>query len=218
MTRTGAIARPPIEDRSESFIEWVQTHVRELVIAVIVVAALIAGGWLYRNSRDSKELQAERSLYEAERAVMSGNLPLAASDLQKVTTRFENTTAGVQAALLLAQVQFEQKKYAEGIQALEQAEDETAAEPFRASIHALMAAGYEDQGKFREAAQAYREASEETKFEAEKELYLAHAARAYQAAGDRNTALQLWTELAENESSSVAGEARIRVGELTAAG
>ena len=217
MTRTGAIARPPLEERTESVFEWVQLHVKELAIATIALAAVLVGIWLYRSSQESKGAQAERSLLQAQQSYLTGNLPLAQSDLQKVVTRYDGTSASVQAAMLLAQVLYDQGKFAEGVQALEKVVDDGEAKPFRPAIHALVASGLEDQGKFRDAAKRYHDASEATPFAAEKQLYLAHEARAYQDAGDKTQAIKLWSDLAKDPTSSVAGEARIRLGELTAA-
>ena len=217
MTRTGAVARPPIEDRTESFLEWTQDHLRELLIALAVLLVIAAGIWFYRSTRATKEEQGERALFEAERSYLSGNLPLAAKDLGNVSKNFDGTAAGVQAAMLYAQVQYEQQKYDDGIKALDKVAGEGAAKPFRASIHSLMAAGYEDQGKLREAAQHYEEAAKTTQFPNEQQIYRASAARAYGGAGDKATAAKLWKELAADPSSQVAGEARIRLGELEAA-
>ena len=216
MTKTGAIARPPIEDRAEGFMDWVQTHTREVLIGV-VVAALAVGGWaLYRSTEATKEIQGERALYEAQRSYMSGNLPLAQSDLQKVSARFGGTPAGVQATMLMAQVMYDQKKYAEGIAALQKAEGSGGAKVFRSSIHALEATGYEEQGKFREAAEQYKKAADATSLNGEKQVLLGNAARSYQLAGDKATAIQMWSDLSKDPSGSVAGEARVRLGELTA--
>ena len=216
MTRTGAAARPPLEARTATLIDWTYSHVKELGIATAVLAAALAGAWLYRSNQATKAVNAERALIEASRSYYTGNLPLAQSDLQKVVTRFEGTTGAVQSAMLLAQVHYDQGKHAEGVAALEKVVNDGAAEPFRSSIRALIAAGYEGQGKFAEAAQQYQQASEAAEFSADKQVMRAHAARAFQAGGDTASAKRIWTELAEDPMNPVAGEARVRLGELSA--
>ena len=216
MTRTGAAARPPLEARSATLMDWTYSHVKELGIATAVLAAALAGVWLYRSNQAQKEAGAERALLEASRSYYTGNLPLAQSDLQKVVTRFGGTTGAVQSAMLLAQVLYDQGKHAEGIAELEKVVDDGAAEPFRTSIRALIGAGYEGQGKHKEAAAQYEQASAVAAFDAEKHLMRANAARSYQAAGDTATARRIWGELADDPMNPVSGEARVRLGELTA--
>ena len=216
MTRTGAAARPPLEARSATLIDWTYSHVKELGIATAVLAAALAGIWLYRSNQAQKEAGAERAMMEAARSYYTGNLPLAQSDLQKVVNNFDGTAGAVQSAMLLAQVLYDQGKHAEGIAQLEKVVDDGSAESFRTSIRSLIAAGYEGQGKNREAAQQYEQAAGATAFAAEKHLMRANAARAYQAAGDTTTAVKIWTELADDPLNPVAGEARVRLGELSA--
>ena len=216
MTRTGAAARPPLEARSATLMDWTYSHVRELGIATAVLAAALGGIWLYRSNQATKAAGAERALMEAARSYYSGNLPLAQSDLQKVVTRFDGTAGAVQSAMLLAQVLYDQGKHAEGVTQLEAVVNDRAAEPFRTSIRALMAAGYEGQGKHKEAAQQYEQAATIAAFDAEKHTMRANAARSYQVAGDTATARRIWGELADDPTNPVAGEARVRLGELMA--
>lgn len=216
MTRTGAAARPPLEARSATLIDWTYSHVKELGIATAVLAAALAGIWLYRSNQATRAAGAERAMMEAARSYYSGNLPLAQSDLQKVVTRFEGTPAAVQSAMLLAQVLYDQGKFAEGVAELEKVIDDGAADTFRASIRSLIAAGLEGQGKLKEAGQQYEQAASAAEFDAEKQLMRGNAARSYQAAGDTAAARRIWAEMADDPTNPVAGEARIRLGELTA--
>ena len=216
MTRTGAAARPPLEARTATLMDWTYSHIKELGIATAVLAAALAGVWLYRSNQAQKAAGAERALVDAARSYYTGNLPLAQSDLQKVVTRFEGTAGAVQSAMLLAQVLYDQGKHAEGVAQLERVVNDGAAEPFRTSIRALIAAGYEGQAKHKEAAQQYEQAASIAAFAAEKHVMRANAARSYQAAGDTATAKRIWGELADDPMNPVAGEARVRLGELSA--
>ena len=214
MTKTGTAARPPIEDHAETFLEWTESHARALsygAVALAVVAGLAA---MYARSSTAKQAQAEKAYFEAQRSVIAGNLPLAQSDLQKVALRFAGTSAGVQATLVLAQVMYDQNKFAEGMKALEKVEGQREAKVFASSIQSLMAAGLESQAKFKEAAERYRKAADLSAFKTDKALLLAQAARAYMSAQDSKSATDLWTKLAEDPDGPVAGEARIRLGEL----
>jgi predicted negative regulator of RcsB-dependent stress response len=216
MTRTGEAARPPAQERTESFFDWVNLHSKHLAIGLVVVAVAATGYALYGRSNAIKSRRAEQAYFEAQRSVVAGNLPLAQSDLEKMVTRFKGTGSGVRGAMSLAQVLYDQGKHAEGIKVLEDARGSGAAKPYRAALESLLAAGYEGQGKFLDAADAYTRASDEATFQADKDAYMASAARAYQAAGNTAKAKELWTKLATDALTATSAEAHIRLGELEA--
>lgn len=194
--------------------DWVQSHGRQIGIGAIVVVALAAGSWVVSRSNDTKAAGASRALSEAQRSMTSGNLALAAADLQKVVSRYGSTTAGTQARLLLAQVQFQQGKLADGMKVLDEV---GSAGAMQASLHALRAAGLEQSGKSAEAAEEYLKASSASNLPSERESYKADAARAYVTAGKKDEALKIWQAIAADDASPLNGEARLRVGELSAA-
>lgn len=213
MTKTGEAARPQLDESAESAIDWVQAHARQLGIAAIVVAAVAVGSWVVSRSNATKAAGASRALSEAQRSVASGNLPLAAADLQKLVQRYGSTSAGTQARLLLAQVYFQQNKVAEGMKLLDESGNAGA---LQASLHALRAAGLEQTSKPAEAASEYLKASAASTLATEKAGYRADAARAYAMAGDTAEALKLWQEMADDVSSPMNAEAKLRMGELGA--
>ena len=108
----------------------------------------------------------------------------------------------------------EQKKYAEGIAKLTPLADSLTE---GASAQGLIATGYEEQGKYKEAAEHFMKAADASAFDADKANFKASAARAYMRAGDGAAAKKLWTELAADPNGPAAGEARVRLGELSAA-
>ncbi len=193
--------------------DWIQTHIREVGIGAIVVAAIVAGTWVVSSSNATKSAAASQALGEAQRSVASGNLPLAAADLQKVVQRYGSTKAGTQAKLLLAQVLFDQGKVDEGLKMIDEVGSAGALQP---SLHGLRAAGLEQAGKPGDAAAEYLKAAQATSMPSERESYRSDAARAYLAAGKKDEALKIWKDIAADPSSTLNSEARLRVGELTA--
>ena len=159
--------------------------------------------------------RAEAAYLQARQSAAAGNLPLAVSDLQKVVSRYEGTSAGTQAALTLAQTFYDQKKFKEGLDALKAAEAK-APDDFRPSIHVLEAAGYEELKNLVAAAEQYKLAAQVTRFPLDKAEYQAAAARDYMAAGKMDEARAIWTELVKDETAPTAAEARVRLGELDA--
>lgn len=194
--------------------DWARIHGRKIGLAVIVLAVIVAGTLLVRSSNEKKEMSASRALADAQRSVMSGNLPLAAADLQKLVQQYGDTRAGTEGRLLLAQVYFQQEKVAEGMKVLDETD---ASGPFRASLHALRAAGLEESAKPAEAAAEYLKASEAAQLASERESYRADAARAYLAANRKDEAIKIWQAMADDPTSALNAEAKLRLGELTAA-
>jgi predicted negative regulator of RcsB-dependent stress response len=199
----------------DSLTEWVMLHKREVTWGVVALAVVVLGLWYYERSQTLRAQRAESQYFQARQAAASGNVLLAASDLQKVATRYEGTRGGVQAALTAAQLMYDQKKYKEGISALEKAEPK-APDEFKASIHVLEAGGYEELKDFVSAAAQYKLAVAASRFPADKAQYQAAAARDYMAAGKPNEAKAIWTELAKEDTGPMAAEAKVRLGEVSA--
>ena len=94
--------------------DWLQLNWRWMGGAAAVVAVAAAGYWFYIRSQQIKTTNAERSLMQAEQSLQSGNLALATSDLQRVVNRYKGTGAGTEAAMLLAQADYNAGKYQDG--------------------------------------------------------------------------------------------------------
>jgi predicted negative regulator of RcsB-dependent stress response len=217
MTRTGAAARPPvdIEERAYSLLGWAQTNLRAVLIGLAVLVAAAVGIWLYVQTQANKEQRAASDLARASSAVAAGNYALAETDLSRIVSQYASTDAGQQAALLLSEAMYGQGKYQEGIDVLQRHADR-APDFLRAAFHAQIAAGHEELGSFADAAQGYLNAAEAARFDNDRSIFRADAARSYTLAGNTTAARQIWESEAANEASPVAGEARVRLGELDA--
>jgi predicted negative regulator of RcsB-dependent stress response len=202
-------------DRGAALMDWLQVNSRILGGAAAVVAISAAGYWFYVRSQQIKIVNAERSLNQAEQSLQSGNTALATSDLQRVISRYSGTPAGTEAAMLLAQTEYNARKYQDGIKALESVAPKAGLS--EASVRSLIGDGYAQLGKNADAAKAYERAAEATEFVNEKAYYRAKAARAYTSAGDLAQARKLWSDLASSDKpSTVSAEARVRLAELDA--
>ena len=202
------------QERADSIVGSLQLHSKK-ILAVAVGLAAIAGGFYLKNANDAtKAVAAERAYFQAQQSVASGNIPLATTDLRKAADRYRGTSAGNQAAFALAQLLYDQGKFADGIAAAERVEPANVAE--RASKAATIAAGLEGQRKFVDAAARYREAAATAELASEKAMLRASEARALMAGGKGADARVIWAELAKDPTGTLADEARIRLGELTA--
>jgi predicted negative regulator of RcsB-dependent stress response len=202
-----------IESEGWTFFDWLQANSRALTIGGAVVAVALLGGWFYVRSGELKRLNAERMLNQAKQSIAAGNAPLAQADLQRVATRYKGTLSGVQAAMILAQIQYDEGKFAEGLQTLEPFR--SGADDLQASVLSLIADGQMASGQSAEAAETYKDAAAATTLVGEKTVYRSKAARALMAAGKTAEARTLWQELADDpDAELVHAEARIRLGEL----
>ena len=201
----------------DSFLEWMALHKTALGWAALAVVVAVGGGWFYERSESLKAERAEKAYYQAREEAAVGNSALAMSDLKKLVTRYPKTPAGIQGRIYLAQMNFDQKKFKEGIAELKSAESAVGSgDDFAASVHLLQADGYEELKDFVNAADQYRLAAETSRFPNDKSRFRAYQARALMAAGKRAEALAIWEDLAKDPTDAFALEAKLRIGELQA--
>lgn len=205
------------DDPIENVANWVQINQKPLltVVGVAAIGAVAIFGYRYMDS--NKRTAANNELYRATAPMTEGKLPEAQAALEKVVKSYSGTSSGSQAALLLAQVMYDQRKFVEGIAVLDKAKGSVGSE-FSASVEALIAAGYESQGKFDVAAEHFGKAASAAKFPLDKASYQASQARSLTSAGKAEDAKKLWEALALQEDLPYAQEARVRLGELAGAG
>jgi predicted negative regulator of RcsB-dependent stress response len=203
-------------DDPQDIMQWLTANSRWLTIASVVVVVAAASFWIYTQSQRTKEVNASKALLLAQQSMNAGNPGLAKSDLEKMTSRYLGTAAGSEAAMLLAQLNYDQAKFQEGVAVLERAA-KAAPQPIEAEIRGLMGDGYLSMRNPVAAAKEYEHAADLTDHEMDRASQRARAARAYTVAADTAKARQLWESLSQNTKNlSVAAEARVRLGELSA--
>ena len=204
-------------DHAQTFLDWTRVNARALTIGAVIVVVAAAAYWFYLRSQEIQSANAEKALMNAKQSISAGNSSLAQSDLQKVYSRYGSTTAGVEAAMLLAQIDFDAKKPQDGIAILEKLSGSSAASRVEPTIRSLEGDGYMQLGKPLEAAKRYDSAADASTYETERAFQRSKAGRAYQIAGDTAKARAIWTSLLTDPSGqSMASEAHVRLGELTA--
>jgi tetratricopeptide (TPR) repeat protein len=218
MTSTPAEKRESAADRAQTLLDW--TRVNSTALSVGAVVVLVAAGvyWFYSRSRQIQSENAEKALMNAKQSMSAGNLPLAQNDLQSVFSRYGSTPAGVEAAMLLAQIDYDAGKFQDGLTVLQKAAGSSAAATAQSTILSLEGDGYAQMKQLPKAAKQYEDAAAAAAtMQTEHAFLLAKAARTYGEAGDTAKARQLWSTLANDPNTqAVASEARVRLGELTA--
>ena len=200
------------DDTTENFTYWLRENANKVLIGVGIVVAAVAVAWFVRTNSARKDSRASLALGQAQVAAAQGSPAVAQQQLTEVAQRYKGTAAGTEAELQLAQLQYDQGKYQDGLNVLAKAD---APKSMESGVKLLTAVGYEGLGRFADAAKIYEEVAGATAAASERSQYEANAARAYQAAGDKAAALRIWSDLAKIDQPGIADEARVRVGELT---
>jgi predicted negative regulator of RcsB-dependent stress response len=196
--------------------EWFELYNKQITWGVVGVAAVAAGIWFYSRSQTLKAEKAERALMTAQQSI-PGNYPLAESDFRKLIQRYDGTPAAYEAQLALARAFYDESKFHDGIESLKTAMPKLSkSKDFESAGHLLLAAGYEQQRQFLDAAAEYALAAKAARFDQDRQRHESAEARAYLEAGRTEMAKQIWTRLAADSKGTVAGEARVRLGELEA--
>jgi len=213
MTKTGAAAGPAFDDRTESAMDWARANTKPIAVAAIVIALAAATWFFAKQWRERQADAAEVALNRARQSYGQGNLPLAQTDLKRVITRFGGSAAGSQASMLLAQAYYEQGKPDSGLKVLN---DGKPSDTDEAAFEALKGAGLEQKKEYVQAAERYRAAAGLADAKIAKDRFMADAARALTSANNKAEAAKIWSALANDNASTFAAEARVRLGELVA--
>jgi len=213
MTKTGAAAGPAFDDRTESAMDWARANTKPIAVAAIVIALAAATWFFAKQWRERQADAAEVALNRARQSYGQGNLPLAQTDLKRVITRFGGSAAGSQASMLLAQAYYEQGKADSGLKVLN---DGKPSDTDEAAFEALKGAGLEQKKEYVQAAERYRAAAGLADAKIAKDRFMADAARALTSANNKAEAAKIWSALANDNASTFAAEARVRLGELVA--
>jgi predicted negative regulator of RcsB-dependent stress response len=206
-----------LEDPTESFMDWARDHSRELSFGLLAIVVIAAAMWLYGNATRRNMVRAEVLLNDAETSISAQRVPEAQTKLERLVRGYEGTPAAGQGLLRLAQVMYDQGKFKEGVSHLEAAFGDYDDGPFAASIRHMAGAGYEQLGQPATAAERYSQAATKSLLDGERDQLNARAARAWADAGKKDEAIRLWQEIAAKPNNPLANEARIRLGELSAA-
>lgn len=189
---------------------------RYLVLGGVVLLAVLVT-WLVIMSGRRKEAFASRALDQATGMAESGNLPLAASELQKVITTYAGTKAAQEAIIRLNQVRLVNGQHELAAVGLQDFIKSGPAPAYRAIANGLLGRALENSKRPAEAAAAYLSAAEATDLDYMKAEYLVDAGRAYTGAGDKAKAIEAYRRVLKDYPESTAKtEAEVRLSELTA--
>jgi tetratricopeptide (TPR) repeat protein len=222
MTSTAPIATsttpaaPSQTPGSGTFGEWLSTGNNRWIAAGggLLAVALIVVFLLWGAQR--KEIFAARALDEARTTAEAGNLPLAASQFQKLITTYAGTDAADEAVMALNQVRLINGQAQLAAGGLNEFIKSGPKAKYLAPAQALLGSALENSNKPLEAAAAFEAAVKDARFPFLKAEYLLQAGLAYETAGKPDQAATAYrTIVTEYKSQPSYTEAEVRLSELT---
>ena len=127
-----AKARVRADDEStvDSIMGWFSLNSKQALMILGALAIVVGGWWFYSRSQALRAEKSEKAYYQALQSIGSGNTPLAISDLRKLSVRYAGTRAAIQGTVALAQLLYEDGKYAEGLTVLNKVDEGDARKVF----------------------------------------------------------------------------------------
>ena len=206
------VSGKPAGDR---LVAWVNAH-RQIAswVGAIIVVGVGLFLWNLSTSQKTEEI-ASRELQGARFAFENQNLPLAASELARITENYSSTNAAEEGKLLLANVRMLQGQSQQAIEVLRDYAPK-AGRGFRAQAYGLLGAAYENTGRFREAAESYETGASAARLDFQKAQMLSDAGRAWTSAADTVKAIATYKRIIKDfPKEGMVTEAKVRLGELT---
>jgi outer membrane protein assembly factor BamD (BamD/ComL family) len=218
-TTTAAPKKPHAPAAAETdvdYLAWLRAHQKLVLFVGGAIVVLALGTWLVMETKTRREQQAAVQLDQARNIAESGNLPLAASQLQKIIETFDGTNAATEAVVTLNQVRMVNGQTELAIVGLQGYLKTNPAKVYRVPAQGLLGEALENAGRPAEAAEAYRGAAADADVDYLKSQYLLFAARAYRNAGKPADAVKALQEILDKyPKASSATEAKVRLSELT---
>lgn len=208
-------------DASSKSIEYIQNNRQSIIIAIVAVVVLVAGGLVYNYWSHQTEMKAQQLLAKAEALYENENFEgaLYGDDIsfvmgfEEIRENYGSTKAGNLAAYYSAVCAFELgevDKALENIQNFDNPSGILGVSPLN-----LYATILEQQESYEAAAKKYEEAAKWVKNETTTPYNLLEAAEAYQAAGNATKAIELLEEIVEEyEVSTQFATAKKLIGQL----
>lgn len=213
---TPTTTTPPAPGTGSALSQWLATE-RNRYFALgggILLVGLVAGLIVWGGKR--KQEFAMRALDEARSTAEAGNLPLAASQLQRVIANYSGTDAAAEATLSLNQVRLVNGQAELAVNGLKDFIKTNPPPRYLATSQSMLGTALENTKKAADAAEAFMAASASADLPMLKAEYLLEAGRAYTDAGKKDGAIKAYRTITTQYKDQPANtEAMVRLSELT---
>jgi tetratricopeptide (TPR) repeat protein len=190
---------------------WVDRNRKLVTYGAVAVAVLAVGGWLFIETGKRKELAALEALDRARSAFESGNLPVAATEFQRVAQTFSGTESGYSAELAVNEVRLASGQVQIAADELKKFADKNPPAFYASGAWSMRGGALENLKKFGEAAQSYAKAAELAQEDYRKVDALLGQARSLRLAGNAKAAEDVLRGIVSKFGREVPGEAEAEV-------
>jgi tetratricopeptide (TPR) repeat protein len=196
---------------------WYHRNQKVLSYAILALAIIAVGAWLWRETSRRKAGAANAALQEAQAKLDNGDLAAAASDFQRIIRSYSGTDAAYQAELGANVIRISSGQGQIAVDALRKFVGSNPPAYYAAGAWAMLGAALEDARQYDEAATAYKRSSELAPEPYRKVDGLLGASRAYRLGGKNDQSLALLREILSKFSKETPGvaEATVRLAEAT---
>lgn len=220
MSTSNVTAKPPAPAASNGKtpdpMAWLRAHPRVTFGVAGAVVLVVLGGWLTMEIGQRRQLRAAEALDRARSVAESGNLPLAANQLQQLIETFGGTEAASEAVVTLNQVRMVNGQSQLAVVGLQDYLKTDPKPVYKVPAQGLLGEALENSGRPAEAGAAYAGAARDAELDYLKAQYLLSAARAYRNAGQVPEAVKALQEIVDKYGETTAVvEAKVRLSELT---
>jgi outer membrane protein assembly factor BamD (BamD/ComL family) len=216
MATTVKPGTPGATEQKTDPMEWVRKNQKYLLWGLAALGVVALAGWVTVESGKRKERMAALQLDRARNAAESGNLPLAASELQKLIDTYRGTESAREAVITLNQVRMVNGQSELAVVGLEDYLKINPRPEYAVPARGLLGQALENVKRFDQAAAVYEEASGAADVDYLRAQYLLSAARAYRAAGKPADATRVLLMIREKYPDTPSRtEADVRLAELT---
>ncbi|HET9274788.1 MAG TPA: hypothetical protein VFN96_01825 [Gemmatimonadales bacterium] len=207
----------PESEQEHPLLEALKARRTLLVRGGIALLVVVVGIWFYRESGRRKAQAGSEALDRARIAAETGNLPVASSELQKVSQTYAGSEPGYLAVIALNEVRLSMGQAQIAADDLRSFVGRNPPATHAASAYALLGAASENLGKFDDAAQAYARSAELAPEPYRQVDGMLGQARALRLAGKAPEALTVLRGILSRYSKETPGvaEAEVRLSELT---
>jgi len=206
----------PAAESADPVMTWVRANQKLVVGALVAIVIVVAGAWLVTETGKRRQLRAAEELDQARGTAESGNLPLAASQLQKIIDSYDGTEAATEAVVTLNQVRMVNGQSELAIVGLQNYLKTDPKNVYKVPALGLLGEAYENANRPADAGASYMAASKDAEVDYLKAQYLLSAIRAYTNAGDTAAAVAAAQTIIDKYPKTPAlTEAKVRLAELT---
>ncbi|MBM3318145.1 MAG: hypothetical protein FJY75_09895 [Candidatus Eisenbacteria bacterium] len=180
----------PVMERIQRVVSFAERHARWIVVGAVAAAVAILALVAVQKSQARSALEAAQALTEGQASYLTGNHPMAESQLREMLQRYGHTRAAGPAHLFLGHALRDQGRALEALEAYDKAVGKVGADAeLQAAVQRGRGAALADLARYEDASRAYEQAAAKGRLQRIEDLIA--AGRCALRAGDTARAQQI---------------------------